>query len=154
MANAPVVVIGITFSDRDTNRAKNTFYTAWTLTIADVWALAEHLASALEAISDAALYKIEVVYRWRADDPPDAPDSSSVERKVLLLITNDDAEINGIIIPSPIDLFETTGAYAGVRIDLLNPGIVAFQDMLGTLDFRTDDDRQLGQVVAAGGLTL
>lgn len=154
MANSPVVVIGITYRDRDGNRAKITFYTAWNLTIADVWALANNLASAASSISNALLYKIEILYRWRADDPPLAAESSDVERKVLLLITNDADEINGIIIPSPIELWELTGSYAGIRVDLLHPAILAFQDALAELDYRTDDDRQFGQVVAAGGLAL
>jgi hypothetical protein len=154
VANSPVVVIGITFSDRDANKAKITFYTLWTLTIADVWALAETLASRLETLSDAALSKIEILYRWRADDPPDPPESSNIERKLLLLITNPDDEINGLIIPSPGDLFEPLGPYAGIRVDLLHPAIVTFQAALEAFDYRTGDDHALGQVVAAGGLAL
>jgi hypothetical protein len=154
VANSPVVVIGVTFRDRDSNRAKITFYTPWTLTIADVWSLANTLASAAESISDAQLYKIELLYRWRADEPPEAPESSDVERKLLLLITNDAGDINGLIIPSPSDVWELTGSYAGIRVDLVNAAIVLFAEALAALDYRTDDDRALGQVVAAGGLAL
>lgn len=154
MANSPVVVIGFTFTDRDANTAKVTFYTDWTLAIGDVQALADYIESRLVSVSDAVLSRVEIVFRWRADDPPEAPETADLERKLLLLITNDAGEINGLIIPSPIDLFEPLGPFAGVRADLTNAAVLAFQDMLGEFEFRTADDRQLGQVIAAGGLAL
>lgn len=154
MANAPVVVIGISFCDRGANVAKMTFYVPWTVAIADVFMLADILMASLTPISDAVISKLEILFRWRADSPPAPASSSNVERKVLLLLTNDDLDINGIIIPSPADIFEITGDYAGIRVDLASSAIAAFQAALAELDYRTDDDRQLGQVVAAGGLAL
>jgi hypothetical protein len=70
------------------------------------------------------------------------------------LMTNEDGEINGMIVPSPNDLWETTGSYAGIRLDLMSAGALAWIDMLAALDLRTQDNRQLGTILAAGGLAL
>lgn len=95
-----------------------------------------------------------MAWRWTIDEPGDPGENSTIERKLLLLITNEDQEINGVIAPSPADNWETTGNYAGIRLDLASAGALAFADMLGAIDLRTDDNRQLGTVLAAGGLAL
>lgn len=78
-----------------------------------------------------------------------------MERKVLLLMVNDADEINGIMVPSPDSaIFETTGAYAGIRVDLASAGAIGWADMLLEVDLRTDDNRALGAELAAGGLAL
>lgn len=146
--------MGFSFRDRDGNSAKATFYCVWISSIADVWPAAYAIADQLSALSDAILYKIELVYRYREVDPPEAPAESTIERKVLMLITNDDDEINGLMIASPGDIFETSGSYTGIRVDLAGAGAIGFADMLTVLDLRTDDNRQLGTVLAAGGLAL
>lgn len=122
--------------------------------IADVWTLAYTLSDAISAISDGVIAEITILYRWRDYTPAEAPSSSNVERKVLFLVTNLDGDINGVIIPSPIDIWEITGSYAGIRVDLLHASVIALQEALEAQDYRTNDDRQLGQVVAAGGLAL
>lgn len=146
--------MGFFFRDRDANVAKNTFYCAWGASIADAWSLAYAIGARLSAISDAVLHKIELVFRYSVDDPPEPAGDSDIERKVLLLITNDDGEINGLVIPSPGDIWETTGSYAGIRVDLAGAGALGFASMLGEIDLRTEDNRQLGTILAAGGLAL
>jgi len=147
-------MMGFTFRDRDGSSAKATFYCAWASSITEVWPAAYAIGDQLSALSDGVLYKIELSYRYTVDEPLAAADTSTNERKVLMLITNDDDEINGIMIPSPGDIFETTGSYAGIRVDLANEDVVVFADMLLAIDLRTDDNRQLGTVLAAGGLAL
>lgn len=154
MANAPIVEIGITFRDRDGAKGRMTFSTPWNLTIADIWLLANRLADRASALSNAPLYRIDLLYRWRPDDQPEAPASSDVSRKLLLLITNAQQEINGMIIPSTRDVFESTGSYAGIRADLLHPAIVQFGELLLSIPFQTEDGRDLGATIAAAGLTL
>lgn len=155
MANAPTVAIGITFRDRDANRAKVTLYAPWSFSVAELWLLAETLAARMQAISNGIVCKIELLWRWRTEIAGDAPESSSVERKLLLLIENENEEINGVIIPSVITtLFETSGVYAGIRADLAQPAFSTFQALLGPMGFRTVDDRPLGTEIAAGGLAI
>jgi hypothetical protein len=103
-------------------------------------------------LSDAVITGIDIAYRWTVDDPGTPAESSSIERKLLMLMTNEDEEINGMIVPSPSDNWEPTGNYAGIRLDLASAGALAWSDMLLALDLRTPDDRQLGTVLAAGGL--
>lgn len=154
MASSPTVAIGITFRDRDGNRAKATCYCAFAAPVADVWTLAFAIAARMEAISNALLTKIDLSWRYTVDSPAAADASADLSRKILLLVTNADDEINGILIPSPGEVWETTGSYAGIRLDLASAGAVAFSAMLLTADLRTDDNRALGTILAAGGLAI
>lgn len=154
MANSPVVKIGLTFSDRDSNSAKMTCYCAFATSIADAWAFAFVVADRASAMSDAVITGIDIAYRWTIDDPAAPGDSSSIERKILMLMVNSDDEINGMIVPSPkAELWETTGSYAGIRLDLAGDGALAWIDMLAALDLLTVDGRLLGSLVV-GGLAL
>jgi hypothetical protein len=155
VVRAPVVRIRITFRDRDGNRAQATCYCAVSTPQAAVWTLAYILAGRMAALSNALLTQIDLTWRYTIDVPIDPPDDSTNERKILMLITNADDEINGIMISSPrSELWETTGSYAGIRLDLASAGAVGFADMLTTMDLRTDDNRELGTVLSTGGLAL
>ena len=154
MANSPVVKIGLRFRDRDSNSAKMTFYCAFATPIADAMTFALALADRAGAMSDGVVDQVEIAYRYTIDNPPEPADDSDIERKVLLLITNDDGDINGLVVPSPGAIWETTGSYAGIRVDLAGASALTFAAMLGAIDLRTEDNRQLGTVLAAGGLAL
>lgn len=154
MANAPVVAIGLTYRDRDSNRAKITFYCAWTGTAAAVWILATALADRVSDLSNGLLCKIDLTWRYTVDSPASADASADLGRKILLLITNADDEINGIVIPSPADNWEIAGSYAGIRLDLASAGATQFAAMLLVVDLRTEDDHAVGTILAAGGLAL
>lgn len=152
MASSPVVKIGVTFRDRDSNSAKTTFYCAFATPIADAMILAAAIADRVGALSDAVIVKIDLVYRWTIDDPATPAESSNIERKLLMLMLNSDDEINGIIVPSPADNWESIGSYAGIRLDLASDAAAGWVAMLEAIDFRTEDGRQLGTILAAGGL--
>lgn len=149
------MTIGITLRDRDGNRGKVRCYVPWTFAVAELWSFAELLAERMLAISDAALADIDILWRYQIDNLPDAPETSSVERKLLLLLENANEEINGLIVPSVnIDIFEQSGVYAGIRADLENPAFDALMALLTTINFQTKDNRPLGQQIAAGGLAI
>lgn len=154
MASSPVVKVSLTYQDRDNNRADITTYCAFTTPILDAYAFALDFSSRVESITDANLIGINMAWRWTIDDPGIPAESSNIARKILMLILNEDEDINGIMIPSPSDNWETTGNYAGIRLDLASAGALAFSAMLASLDLRTDDNRALGTVLAAGGLAL
>lgn len=154
MASSPVVRIGITFRDRDGNSAKMTCYCAFAVPITVAMSAGMTIADAASALSDGALERVEVAYRWTIDDPATPAESSDIERKLLMLVVNDAEEINGVIIPSPRDLWESTGSYTGIRLDLGAPAALGFVAMLEALDLRTGDNRELGTVLIAGGLAL
>jgi hypothetical protein len=143
------------FLDRDGNDATMTFYCAFAVPIEDAVASAIAIADGLAMLSDAVITRVSLSWRATIDDPAMPAESSDISRKLLMLITNPDDEINAVIIPSPdADIFETTGSYAGIRLDLTHAGALAFADMLTTMEFRTDDNRQLGTDLVAGGLAL
>jgi len=154
VANSPVIAIGLSFRDRDGNSAKSTIYCVWATPIADAWTLAFGIGDRMLALSNALLYQIELVYRHTVDSPAEPGLDSTVERKILMLVTNTDEEINGMVIPSPGDVFEVVGSYAGIRLDLAGAGALGFADMLLAVDLRTDDNRSFGTTLAAGGLAL
>jgi len=108
----------------------------------------------MQALSDALLHKIVLTWRYTIDSPAEAPVETDLSRKILMLITNDDQEVNGIVIPSPADNWESTGSYAGIRLDLASSSAIQFAAMLLTMDLRTDDNHAVGTILAAGGLEL
>jgi hypothetical protein len=154
VANSPVIVIGLSFRDRDGNQAKSTLYCAWATPIADAWSLAYAIGDRMSAISDALLYRIDLLYRHKIDDPGEPGEDSNVERKILMLITNEDEEITGIVIPSPGDVFEVTGAYAGIRLDLASTGAIGFADMLLVVELVSRDGIAIGENLVTGGLAI
>jgi len=108
----------------------------------------------MQALSNGLLVKIDLTWRYTVDSPADADASADLSRKILMLVVNADDEINGLVIPSPRDLWETTGAYAGIRLDLTSAGALGFVALLESMDMRTDDNRALGTILAAGGLAI
>lgn len=140
--------------DRDGNKAKSTFYVPWGTSMADAWTMAYELANRVSSLSNGVLVRIELVYKYRPDAVPAAPDGSTNERKLLLLITNDVGEIYGLVVPSPGDIFELAGAYTGIRVDLNNSVVIAFGEMLAAVELRTDDNRPVGTEITTGGLAL
>lgn len=117
--------------------------------------LALGIADRISAVSDARIIKVELTWRYRPDSPGTPADSSDVSRKILMLVTNPDDEINGLIIPSPqAAIWEALGPYAGIRLDLLSAGAVGFVGLLTAVDLRTEDGRIFGTTLAAGGLAI
>jgi hypothetical protein len=109
----------------------------------------------MEALSNALLWKIDLLWRYTVDTPGEAAAEADLSRHILMLITNEDEEINAIVIPSPQDaIWEALGSYAGIRLDLASSGAIGFAAMLSSFDLRTDDNRTLGIVLAAGGLEI
>jgi len=155
VGSSPTIMIGISFRDRDANRAKATCYCAVGLSETDAWMLAGAIAERMSALSDATLTKVELAWRYTVDSLGTPAEDSDISRKVLMLVTNDAGDINGLIIPSPsAAIWETTGSYTGIRLDLLSAGAVAFADMLLAVDFRTAENDQFGTTLVTGGLAL
>lgn len=112
------------------------------------------IGSEMQALSNGILTKIDLTWRYTVDDFPEPDASADLQRKILMLVVNEDDEINGIVIPSPADNWETVGSYAGIRLDLASAGALGFVAMLESIDLRTDDNRAVGTILAAGGLAI
>jgi hypothetical protein len=154
VARLATIAIDLSFRDRDGNRAKATCYCAVATSTADAWMLAIAIGDRMQALSNAILFKIQLTWRYTVDSPAEPAIESDIERKILLLVTNEDEEINGIVIPSPGDIFEAIGAYAGIRLDLATAGAIGFADMLLSVELQTDDNRAVGTQLVTGGLTI
>lgn len=155
MVSAPAVAVALTFRDRDSNRAVATSYCPIGAPTTAIWDYAYALGATMQSLSNGILAEIKLTWRYTIDSPATPATDSTNERKLLMLMLNDDMEINGIIVPSPDSaIFETTGAYAGIRLDLASAGALGWIDMLASMDLRTDDNRAVGTELAAGGLAL
>lgn len=85
-------------------------------TLAGAEAQAFALASALQAVSDAALFKLDLSFKPTFTPGPAASPMSDARSYALLFYRNDD-RTTSIQVPSPAGLpTETAGAYAGVRV--------------------------------------
>lgn len=132
-----------------------TSYAPYDAPIADVWSFALALGELARSVSSAELIQIELRWRHTIDSPALAPIETDLSRKILLLVTNEDDEINALTIQSPRDeLWEISGNYAGIRLDLASAGALAFVEMLEAMLLRTKDDREFGITLVAGGLAL
>lgn len=148
-------MLNIGYIDRDGNKAQVTQWMPYAASIDDTLAYADNFISNTNAISDALVYRMEMVWKYTIDVLPMPSVTSDISRGLLILIENDSGELSGIRIPSPkAELFETTGKYAYIRMDKTNSAVIDFQTLLNTQDFRTADNRQLGHTIINGGLML
>lgn len=88
-------------------------------------ATAQVIADAAQAISNGLLVRITVRKNYADNIGIVAPAESLVTRKMMLYYSNT-SQHESISIPSGReDLLETTGAYAGIRLDTSNPVVIA-----------------------------
>lgn len=156
MGNAPVVRICFTFSDRDTNTADIHFYLPFDTPVATVFDFAYGVVPYLHAISDATVTRITVRYAHTIDTPPEPPITSELQRKLLLFLGEEDS-YEALKVPSPRqEIFEDTGPYAGIRLDMSNPTVQAFATNypLWSIPLCTEDGEVIAVPLVTGGLAL
>lgn len=154
MGNAPTAAIKLTFLDRDQNEAQVNFYVPYSTTVEQAWAVADAIAARVQVLSNALLWRIQLVWKWTADMPGPADVDSNVRRALLLLVQASDERINALLVPSPRDsVFEIDGRYAGVRVDLDNAAVSGFVSVL-ELPLLTPDGGAFGTDIITGGLSL
>lgn len=144
--------VQITLQDRDRNDGAVHWNIPSSVTFDDV--IAALLSTGLPriaALSDATFTRMTVTYRHTVNAPALAPIGSSTHRKLMVFVRNADQDLDMISVPSPIaSLFESTGAYAGIRA--LPAELLDLLDLLDLLPFVTRDGRILGIEYAAGAL--
>lgn len=154
MGNAPTAAIKLTFLDRDQNEAQVNFYVSYGATAEQAWEVADAIAARLQVLSNALLWRIQIVWKWTADMPGPADVDSNVRRAVLVLVAGPDDAINALLIPSPRStIFEADGRYAGIRLDLDNAAVSGFVSVL-ELPLLTPDGGAFGTDIITGGLSL
>lgn len=146
-------MVNFGFTDRDANKAQSTFWLSYDTPISDALDYAEQWMSNANAISNGVIYKFEMVWKYIVDDAPAAGIYSDTRRGLLVLVENSDGDLSGLRIPSPkLDLFETSGKYAGIRLDKTHPDVINFATLIAATNFRTADNREFGHTLINGGL--
>jgi hypothetical protein len=154
VGNAPTVMIAFTFSDRDGNTGDIWMYLPFSTPVETAFAFAYAAVPVLHAVSDARVTRISVNYK-HVMDSPDEPLSSANTRSNLLLFYRRDTDFEAINIISPrVDLLETTGDYAGIRLDMSNASVLAFADDFATwaIPLTTSEGHIIGPELVTGGI--
>jgi hypothetical protein len=140
------------WKDRDGNEGAIQWYVPSSVAYTDV--LGDAIAVAIprmQALTDAVFQRVVIEYKSSLFSPAEPPEGSTIRRKALLIFQNADEELDALTILSPVSsLYETTGPYAGIRVDPTQ--LVDLVDMLSSIAFRTKDDRQFGSIFVAGSL--
>lgn len=125
---AASLAVEFTFRDRDAGEARLTIRFPFNTPLGTLNSAALLLASRLSAISDAALVRYN--FRWKVDnDAPSSPGLQSNVGRYLVLYYSNGIDIDYIAIPSGDEsLLETSGDFAGIRLDLGRPEVVLLAD--------------------------
>lgn len=141
--------IKFVFRDRDQNDGQCTMYLPVATTVDDAANFAFLAADILQDMSNAILYKIQLVYQQINNNSEAPPADSDTKRLLMYFAQNVSRDINMIAIPSPrSELFETTGAYANIRAYAGDPALANFSALMETL--HTQDARPFGSFIVAG----
>lgn len=157
MPSRPTVKIRLVFRDRGRNEASTHLYLPFSVPVDDVFTFVDAAMPRYNAVSDALIARVVVEYEYYFTDLPDPSPTSDVLQTLLLFYRNEDLEVEVISIPSPKDeIFEMTGDYAGVRIDMTSPAIIEWQQMTigGTIQFLTKDNIIIGPELITGGMAI
>lgn len=110
----------------------------------------------LNGVSDAIVRGADVYYRHTIDEPPPIDGPALVHQKLLLFYRNGD-HIESYFVPAPrAEIFEQTGQYAGMRLDLNNLLVQAFSEDMAAMaiELTTVEGDPIGNDLVAGGLAL
>lgn len=115
------------FSDRERNVGTVTLYCALALSDTDRLAFINLMAEKMQALSNASLTEVRTYYRILYDGIEASADADMTSRVLLYYSEGDTYET--IDIPSPVPgLFETEGAYQGIRVSVVSTPFLAWVD--------------------------
>jgi hypothetical protein len=124
------VAVELMYKDNDGGQAKVTIRLPFGASRDTALAAGQTIAGAISALSDALLVSITARYNLE-DTSPDAPGILSNVGYYLCLYYSNDLDTEPVFVPSPNPaVLETTGSFAGIRLDLSNPAVVALADAL------------------------
>lgn len=147
----------LVFRDRDGQEASTHIYLPFAYTLDQIFAFVNAAIPRYLAVSNAIIVRVEVVYEWYYRNLPEAEEGSDSTRTLLLFYRNENGTIDVLSIVSPRNtIYETTGPYAGIRIDKNHPAIVAWQDITvnGLLTFVNQYGELLGPELLTGGIAI
>lgn len=122
----------LVYVDKDARKGQVTIHLPFATPHDTAFSKAYTIAAAIDSISNAQLLSITIRYDHK-EEAPLAPDILSNVGYYLCCYYSNDVDTEPIFIPSPHpDVLETTGDFAGIRLDLSNPSVVSLADALTT----------------------
>jgi len=119
-------------ADRDKGRALTTMRLPFAVSPADADSVTDELHSVIQPIINCTITRVGWRWIFRNDDTETAESGSTTQILLALFYRNGD-RYDAIYLPAPNpDFWETTGPYAGVRLDMSNPTVVAAIEALST----------------------
>lgn len=120
--------VSLRFEDRDGNHSSTMLWFPFGLPTASIKAAMDIIIPKINAISDAYIASWQIRWSLEDDSPSSAGSDSELNRKMVLYYSKDGI-FDRLIVPSArLDLMETTGTYAGVRLDAGRPEVAAILD--------------------------
>lgn len=141
--------------DKDGGSAKLTIRFPFLISLAQAYSSLSTIAAAAQAISDATIVKLTVRYHLFEYPFPTPGEASNIGRYLALYYSNE-ADTIPIWVPSPREsLLETSGHFAGIRLDLGNPEVASLADAFTNAisGASTEVDTLWGRILRAGGVT-
>jgi hypothetical protein len=156
MQQVAVIQAAAYFIDRKGRVAQASWHLPITLTPEEAASRALYILSKALGVSNGLVMRLKLTWQWREEQPQVADPASDVQTRVALYYRNEDGP-EAQFIPSPRpDLFEQTGPYAGIRVDVANPDVAlvlsAFGDALAST--LTPEGDPFPTVYSVGGLAL
>lgn len=131
-------------------------YLPWSTPIETAFDFAYAAVPVMHAISDARVTRISIKYTHVIDAQLDPPVGTDIQRKLLLLL-GDGTYFEAILLYAPkTSILESTGPYAGIRLDMSSPAVQAFAEDFPTwtIHLLTEDAEPIGPELVTGGLAL
>lgn len=126
----PTVKVEWLLIDRDKRRAQMIMHLPFVLTVAQLATFISTMHPLITALVDCTIYRVNYRYQLNETDTTPAVIGSNSRYLLALFYSNPD-RFEALYIPSPIqDYLETTGLYAGTRLDT---SLSAVQDALADL---------------------
>jgi hypothetical protein len=122
-----------TFVDDDGAKSTTTLYIDpnWAVDLTDLSTIAQEIATALEALSDAKLLSCVISMEGYDNVGELGATGSDVEDKGVFLMRTDDNFGASISVPSILETkLVDTGVTAGIQIDFTDDDVIAFKDIL------------------------
>jgi len=126
----PLVAVELQYIDRNGRVARVRQRYPSSTSVETLAAIATEIAGAIDGVTSAALQEISISYRLSDSDPP-APTSESEAAEAAALFYRNGEDYDAFYIPAPLpELWETSGPYAGCRIDTSNPAVLSLVGQL------------------------
>jgi hypothetical protein len=157
MPTRATVKIRLIFRDRGRNEASTHLYLPFSSTVDDVFDFVNAAIPRYNAVSNALIAKVVAEYEFYYTNLSEPSPQSDNTKVLLIFYRNEQGLVERISIPSPkSDLFETSGDYAGIRIDTESSGILYWEEMTlnGYVELLTKDGIVIGPEVLTGGIAI